>query len=296
MGDDAQRLLGGTPDRQPFGFYDRNPVITEDDIQRNFKILEFSQFISEAIRVMPSAPQFSLHVAASCGNLECVKHLLELKHSIMELDDQNATPLYCACAMGFSEVALHLIANRAAVNARGGEYKYPLLVAARGGHLLDHGANIHALDRCCGDSLYIAAEEGHLETARVLLENGSNINPVNFIENDERYCRPNLIGHGVVATASRGHFKMDKLLLDSGTEIHSQSCGHALLAAVHRGHTELVQLLLERDVDADCHSNLLYPAVLAGKTEIVEALLDRGSDINAQTDLFDQNNALQEDI
>jgi hypothetical protein len=85
--------------------------------------------------------------------------------------------------------------------------------------------------------LYLAAENGHYLTAKILIDKGAEVNA-----QGGRY------GNALQAASARGHEAVVKLLLEQGAKVNAQGGGYgnALQAASEAGHEAVVKLLLEQ--------------------------------------------------
>lgn len=219
---------------------------------------------------------------AFSGNLSEVKRLLSTGVEADAVNWHGLTPLLAASSNGYVEVVKELLGAGARVNARYSfvGFDYPqadyngwtaLLSASRNGHvevvkeLLGAGADINVRagarvntkyssvgfqypisDYNGWTALMLAANHGHVEVARVLLEAGADANAV-----DEH-------GQTVLMRASlNGNVKVVKELLGSGVEVN---------AAAKDGWTAL-----------------MVASGWGGKarSEIVELLLGAGAEVNA---------------
>jgi ankyrin repeat protein len=169
---------------------------------------------------------------------------------------------------------------------------------------------------CCaypglsGRPLCVAAEKGHLDVVRLLVQYGVDINnssaeitPWGTAPAGRNTYNP------LAAAASAGQLEVARLLLDHGAD---PTLGDSLYEAAHAGHADMVQLLLQRGAGAcegaqhspqqtlqvacdEGHarvvdvlleagygepSQYLVPAVAAGYTDVVEVLAQRGADVN----------------
>ena len=141
------------------------------------------------------------------------------------------------------------------------EEEKKLFSAAERGHtetiksLLDEAVDVNAKDHNGSTALHHAALNGHTETVKLLLDEGADINVKN-----------NYGTHVIHYAAHNGHTEIVKLLLDEGVDINVKNTeykatddpcarssygnyGHALHYAAGNGHTETVKLLLDRGVD-----------------------------------------------
>ena len=91
-------------------------------------------------------------------------------------------------------------------------------------------------------ALIAAAENGHLDIAKLLLEKGANANAI-----DAEGWTP------LMFAAQNGHSEMAQLLLARGAEINERDDDgwNALMLAAHRGHTQTVRLLIEHKANVN---------------------------------------------
>ena len=101
--------------------------------------------------------------------------------------------------------------------------------------------------------LIIAAHNGHLNSVKILLKYGAEIE-------------------------TRGTLKIEDEVIEGCTP---------LWAAAATGHLDVVKLLIERNADVDgrtsTDSTPLRVAVYAGHLDVVRCLVERGADVNART-------------
>jgi ankyrin repeat protein len=126
-------------------------------------------------------------------------------------------------------------------------------------------------------ALHLASSRGHLQVAKLLLENGAKINQKGMFDKTALHL-----------AATNGHFAVAELLLENGAVIdlkHSRGFT-ALHLAVENSKLELAELLLENGADINPQDSFcrtpLHLAAENGKLEAVELLLENGADINLQ--------------
>jgi ankyrin repeat protein len=157
----------------------------------------------------------ALFVASANGHVALIRRLLEGKANPNALLLSGETPLMAAIDNGHLDAASTLLERGADVNAKetnGGQTalmwavanKSPALVQL----LLDRGADVHARSKGGFTPLLFAAQQGDVESGRILLQTGADVN-----ERGEKDRKTALI----VATAS-GNRDISGLLLDKGAD------------------------------------------------------------------------------
>jgi ankyrin repeat protein len=227
-----------------------------------------------------------LMAASRTGNLPTVEMLLEHGAEVDRAErERGQTALMWAAAQRHTDVVRLLIANGADVNARSTVW-YQLENTAgntnpSGNFRMAHGGST---------PLLFAARNGHIETARVLLEAGAELQDTDAS------------GASVLVTATHsGHGALASFLLQQGADVNAAGAGYtALHAAVLRSQIDLVTELLERGADLNAaiehgsagrrfsadysirHQligmNALWLAAKYGEVEILQTLLDWGAD------------------
>jgi len=187
--------------------------------------------------------------AASAGNADIVRLLLEHGADVNAQSSSGNTPLMYACAGGHEEVVTLLLEANANVEDHNENGHTPLMEAASAGHvgvakiLLSHGAGINTHSNEFKESaLTLACYKGHLEMVRFLLEAGA----------DQEHKTDEM--HTALMEASMdGHVEVARLLLDSGAQVNmpADSFESPLTLAACGGHVELAMLLLERGANIE---------------------------------------------
>jgi hypothetical protein len=134
--------------------------------------------------------------------------------------------------------------------------------------------------------LYFASLTGLIESVRMLLEKGADVN-----------AQGGHYGNALQAASARGHDQIVQRLLEKGADVNAQGgdYGNALQAASAWGHDQIVQRLLEKGADVNAqggpYGNALQAASARNHDQIVQRLLEKGADVNAQGGTY--GNALQ---
>ncbi|KIY93007.1 ankyrin 2,3/unc44-like protein [Monoraphidium neglectum] len=174
-------------------------------------LLRLRQLVHKAVSKMDQSQLEALLYAAGSGEAEAVQALLRQGMSPDSANAEGTTPLILAASKGHNDVVLALLFNGADPSKRDAGGRSPLLLACQGNHpgvvdiLLRHGAKLgmepvmlaaylckivfegkidelrrvlraradpNAVDYDKQSPLHIAAAEGNLPAARVLVEQG----------------------------------------------------------------------------------------------------------------------------
>ncbi|XP_037094837.1 ankyrin repeat and KH domain-containing protein 1-like [Pollicipes pollicipes] len=213
--------------------------------------------------------------AAREGHEEMVALLLSQEANINAITEETQeTALTLACCGGFVEVADFLIQAGADVELGAST---PLMEAAQEGHLelvkylMERGANVNAVTQTGGDTaLTYACENGHTAVAEVLLERGAAL---------EHAAEG---GRTALMKASRaGHLCTVTFLLSRLADVNRTTANNdhtALSLACHGGHLHVVKVLLQHGANPHHilkdNSTMLMEAAKNGHTQVVELLMD----------------------
>jgi ankyrin repeat protein len=220
--------------------------------------------------------------------------------------DKLASPLYYAVSMGAFQLTSLLIHNNADINEapptasddtilQGAIYrKHKAIIKL----LLEHNADVNAQGGYYGNALQEAAIAGDLEVVRLLLDNGTTINPqgrcreercvgqVPLRSGAQVNAEGGCLGTALQAAAVFGKLDILQLLLDRGADINTKGgrYGTALQAAASRGYLDILQVLFDNGADVNAkggsYGNALQAAVARDRLDIVEVILARGANID----------------
>ena len=198
---------------------------------------------------LKSVYQDALEMAATNGNIACVKILVEVG---------------------------------ADVN-KSGYHGTPLVRAAKGGHeecveiLLSKGVDVNACERSGCTALDLAARHGHEACLNLLIEAGADVNSL----------KAN--GFTTLMEAIRfGHTKCVSSLIEAGTDVNAtNSYGHSAItvAAKKKISCSNFQLLINAGADVNAvdffGAPVIVDAALKCSDKELQILIDEGADVNA---------------
>ncbi len=228
----------------------------------------------------------ALMAAARSGDPSIVASMLALGADVNAREDHyHQTALMWAAAQRHSEVVRRLLEAGADIAARSRvRYQYENTAGntnPSGNFTMAHGGS---------SALLFVARNGDVDTARVLLDAGADVNDANAAGVS-----------ALVMAAHSGHEPLARFLLARGADPNADAAGYtALHAAVRRGLAALVGSLLDAGADRDAvikHGtpgrrfsadysiraqligrDALWLAAKYGEVEIVAELLARGAD------------------
>lgn len=192
----------------------------------------------------------SLLKAVEENDEELVRSILEdTNYEIDETNDMGETPLLIAVHNNFIEISKMLIDHNADINKQDHISDSPYLYAGAQGkteivkHMLENATpDEMVFNRFGGNSLIPAAEKGHLENVKLLLESSeSNIDH----QNDFGYTA--LIEAVALADGSKVYQDIIKVLLENGANPHLRdNNGNTALDYAHQlNYVEMQKILQE---------------------------------------------------
>ena len=198
-----------------------------------------------------------------------------------QTEETQETALTLACCGGFLEVADYLIKHGADIELGAST---PLMEAAQEGHLdlvkflLENKADVHAQTQTGDTALTYACENGHTDVAEVLLYFGAELEHLS-----EGGRTP------LMKACRAGHICTVKFLIQKGADVNRQTTNNdhtPLSLACAGGHQQVVELLLAHGADPfhklKDNSTMLIEAAKGGHTGVVQLLLDYPTSIPPQ--------------
>ncbi|PFX24058.1 Ankyrin repeat and KH domain-containing protein 1 [Stylophora pistillata] len=268
---------------------------------------------------VPSGSNNDIPLTSACwkGHHDVVKLLLEFNSNIEHRTKDGCTPLMLAAREGHYSVAKLILDSNAEVNVpSGSENNIPLTLACWKGHtnvvelLLEHKSNIEHRNKAGCTPLMLASREGHVETTRLLLNKGAEINTPSGSNDDTPLTLACWKGHvdvvnlllkhnskvdhqtktgctPLMEATREGHVAVAEQLLSHGADVElPDNYGQSpLFMACWKGHRDVAELLLENVANRDCRTKTgitpLFQACRENHVDVVELLLDYGASVNA---------------
>lgn len=229
----------------------------------------------------------SLHRAATAGDAQAARSLVEGGADVNARDEHGVAPLHEACYAGSAEIVELLLSHGTMVDARSDDGRTPLHMAAGSywdNHnklsvtrvvqvLLKYHAAVDAVDDCGRTPLDTAAANGRGDVARLLLEAGGSACTI----------------HGVVGAGSTAdlasRIENERTLVDEREEDEQYTPLHTAAAL---GDVAKAGLLLRYGARIEARDRLgrtpLHAAVLHGRQEMVGFLISKGAGPNTCDD------------
>ena len=231
-----------------------------------------------------------LHCAASVGNIQCLKLLLDagaILDAGLTTTGFGKTPLYYAVLSNSINCVEELLKRNASINTSQVYTETPLHVAAAMGFasclklLLDHGADFRVkFGTAKSTPLHLAAEDGNAECAKLLIEAGADL-----------MSRTNRIQTPLHLAALAQSVQTLELLLihradPNAEDIDKRTPLHCAIVKSSRS-CDSVQLLLQYGAKVNAPDVFGYtPVHIAALNEFpncLKLLLDHGGDVTKRT-------------
>ena len=189
--------------------------------------------------------QTGLLEAAGRGDLAAVTRLVAAGADLEQRDGQRQTPLLLAVAGNHVAVARALLAAGASPNAQAANQDTPWLLAGASGRteivaaMLPLRPDVSLRNRYGGNALIPACERAHVETVKLLLTSGIDVNHVN---NLGWTCLLEIV---ILGDGGPRHQQVAKLVLDAGADpnLADKDGVTPLRHARQRGQSEVARLI-----------------------------------------------------
>lgn len=252
---------------------------------------------------------FSIHVAASVGNVEKVAALIQKGVGVDAKDKDGRTPLQLAVSEGRIEVVEFLIEKGADVNAKDKAGYSPLHHAIWSEDeemaklLIEKCAGWEATDPSGYTALHWAVMMGSGELTKLLLDMGADANAK---DNDGEtpldvaaHGSPRSVGELLVKEGAEvstlhtatyvGDLEKVKSFVEKGEDINGQNArgGTPLHTAAAGGRKDVLEFLVAKHADIEAKDKRemtpLHTAASAGQKDAAEWLLSHGADANSKS-------------
>ena len=183
--------------------------------------------------------------AAGRGDLAAVNRLIAAGADLEQRDGQRQTPLLLAVAGNHVAVAKALLAAGASPNAQAANQDTPWLLAGASGRteiiaaMLPLKPDLTIRNRYGGNALIPACERAHVETAKLLLTSGIDVNHVNNLGWN---CLLEIV---ILGDGGPRHQQVARLVLDAGADpnLPDKDGVSPLQHARKRGQNEVAKLI-----------------------------------------------------
>ena len=222
-----------------------------------------------------------LHIAASCGNINLCKKLIDNhKFDAHMPDNDGNTFLHCSATNGIYELFSYFADMETDINCKNNLGSNCLHIAAQYGHLNlckelinKHNFDIHIADNDGCTALHYSASSGNYELLTYFADMGADIN-----------CKSNLGWNCLHFAANYGHLNLCKALIDNHNfDLHvADNVGWtALHHSAKNGSCELIRYFSVKGININCKNNLgwncLHIAAQNGHLSLCKTLIDKHS-------------------
>jgi ankyrin repeat protein len=239
-----QRLFPGTEEFENYEFSYIHKVVL-DIFPTNLAAELQDPLYRNEVHALDSLSRTPLHWAATRGDEEAVRCLLEAGSDVNFCDDFNSTPLTLAASTGSVSILEILILHGADVHAR----------TSIGSQVIHH----------------VSRHQEAIAPVEVLLRAGASLNSINNI------------GHSPLSGAAiSNRHEIGAFLLERGADMQVRSLhgDTPLFQTIFHNSHEFLQMLLERGADHDdvnnAGSTILHAAANEADTRTIEILRECG--------------------
>jgi ankyrin repeat protein/predicted DNA-binding WGR domain protein len=224
-----------------------------------------------------------IHCACLNPNAEVLKHILTVNPEYGNIDDQTRKPVHYAACCPSPEPLRFLVSQNVDTRDHDNMRTTPLMYACRAGQienvkflLQENRSIIAAKDRYGYSAIHYAAENGHQQIVKLLIEAGVKI----AVGGPDRKTALHI-------TAAKGDLASVKFLLENGAKVTAKDKFKRtpLLLACKNGNLAVASYLLQQgstydEADSSGNSPLHY-ACAYGYPEVIGALLQAGANPNS---------------
>jgi len=225
--------------------------------------------------------------AATCGDNERVKVLIQARAALEASDGNGFTSLISAATHGHIDTVRTLISYRASLEARDNNGRTPLMLSGMCGRsavlklLLDCKASCGARDNEGWTALMFAARKGNVDAVQHILNAGAQLED-----------RNNLSRTALMVAAMNNNAEAASCLLARGASLETldEDGRSPLLGAIICGHTHVAETLIKANANVNIKDQLnvnwtplMYACTEDNTSSLVRALL------RAKASLEDRN-------
>ncbi|XP_043116979.1 inversin isoform X2 [Puntigrus tetrazona] len=227
-----------------------------------------------------------LHWAALLGHAKIVHLLLERnKSGMIPSDSQGATPLHYGAQSNYADTVAVFLKHPSVRDEPDLEGRTAFMWAAGKGSddvikiMLDlkKDLDINMTDKYGGTALHAAALSGHVSTARLLLEQGAMVDPLDVMKHTPLFRACEMGHRDVILTLIKGGARVDLVDIDGHSALHWAALG---------GNAEVCEVLMENGIGPNLQDHAgrspLQCAAYAGYINCMALLIQHDADPNIQ--------------